>query len=360
MNRTACLNARAQMRNDSQRNTLDQLARLPLTVELLESCRRDGRADPDPVRADASTLLWFTRQLEHVMAQAEKEEFPELKMANGEIVPIDNSIPDGAETWTYFMFSGTAIAQFSSGYSNGEFPLVTLKGAKVNGNVEPMENGYAWSTRDVRNAQFTGFGLETELSSFARRAHDQLLNDTGLFGREDLGLPGFINHPNITIRDAADNGAGSTFWADKTPDQILEDFNLAINTVNEITFGIETVNRVLLPRREWLRIKTLRLGPGDGTLMLIDALKAAHDGVEFGVLNELGASSSRGNLDEDALICYTANNKNKISLQQPMPFRQHPVQQENLMFKVPCESSVGGIKLTAPLSVLRMDGIGAS
>jgi len=217
MNRTACLNARAQLRNDSQRKILDQLVRLPLTIELLEKCREDGRADSDGNRQDASSLLWFARQLEHVMAQTEKEEFPELKMASGEILPIDNSIPEGAETWTYFMFSGTAIAQFSSGYSNGEFPLVTLKGAKVNGNVEPMSNGYAWSTRDVRNAQFTGFGLETELSSFARRGHDQLLNDTGLFGREDLGLPGFINHPNITVSDAADNGRARRFGSTRLP-----------------------------------------------------------------------------------------------------------------------------------------------
>lgn len=349
MKRITIEKMRGVLRTDSLRKLFDRLSATELGEELV-------RLD-ESERRDASSLLWFTRQLEHVMAETEQEEFAELRMANGELVPIDSSIPDGAETFTYFAFSAVGIAQFTSGYSNGEFPLVTLKGAKVTGNLEVMENGYAWSRRDIRNAQFTGFGLETELSVAARRAHDELLNRTGLFGREDLGLPGLINHPNITVTDAAVGASTFTTWATKTVDEILADVNTLINTVNSITFGIERVNRVLIPREQWLLIKVLRIGAGDGTLTVLKYLEETHDGVTFEPLNELAAANSNGNLTADALLAYTAGNKRKLSLIAPMPFTQHPVQQENNMFKVPCESSTGGIKLTAPLSVHRMDGV---
>ncbi len=340
------------------RKLFDQLCSLPLSNQLEAEGRQDQLDRGQEPREDTSSLLWFSRQLEHVMEQVEGEEFPELRMASGSVIPIDTSVPEGAETFTYFLFSATAIAQFSAGYAKGELPLVTLKGAKVNGNIEPMVNGYAWSTRDIRNAQFTGFGLETELATAARRGHDQLLNDTGMWGQPDLGLPGFVNHPNITVTDAADNGSGSTFWEDKTPDQIIADVNTLINTVATTTFGMERVNRVEMPLSAWLLITTLRLGPGDGTLTVIKALQEFHPNVTFDALNELAASQSDGNLAEDAIIAYVGGKKNKLALIQPMPFRQHPVQQDDLMFKVPCESSTGGVKLKAPLSVHRMDGIG--
>lgn len=340
------------------RTLFDALCRLPLAHQLEDEGRADQLGRGQAPRADTSTLLWFSTQLEHVMAEVEGEEFPELRMANGEIIPIDTSIPDGAETFVYYLFSATGIAQFSAAYANGELPLVTLKGAKVVGNIEPMTNGYAYETREIRNAQFTGFGLETELSVAARRAHDQLLNDTGMWGQPDLGLPGLINHPNISVLDAADNGSGSTFMIDKNVDQILADFANLIHTPQRVSFNMHRVNRVEMPLDIMLLITTLRLGSGDGTLFVMDLLKKAHPNVTFAVTNELAASQSDGHLTEDAIIAYVGGDKRKVSLIQPMPFKQYPVQQVDLTFKVPCESSTGGVKLKAPSSVARMDGVG--
>lgn len=342
------------------RQLFDSLCLLPLSRQLEAEGRADQKSRGIEPRADDSTLLWFGRQLEHVMTEVEREEFPELRMANGEIIPIDTSVPDGAETFVYYMFSATGIAQFSAAYAQGELPLVTLKGAKVVGNIEPMKNGYAYETREIRNAQFTGYGLQTELSIAARRAHDQLLNDTGMYGQADLGLPGLVNHPNINVLDAADNGSGSTFFVDKTIDQILADLANLIHTPQRVSFNMHRVNRVEWPLAIDLLAHTLRLGAGDGTLFLIDILKKAHPGVTFGVTNELAASQSDGNLDEDAIIAYIGGDKRKLSLVQPMPFKQYPVQQVDLAFKVPCESSTGGVKMKAPTSVARMDGVGAT
>lgn len=364
--------ALTMLRNDGETATPGYRRKLLDQAIAAGVMRLPGMATGD-ARTDAQSLAYFTRQLEYVYTETENEEFPELRMANGEIIPIDTSVPEGAETFTYYVHSTTGLAEFQSAYSHGTEPQVSVKRAKVNGNVERMRNGYEWDVQDLQNAQFVGDSLDTELASAARRAHDQLLNDTGLYGREDIGLPGLLTHPNITVSDAADNGSGSTQWADKTPDQIIEDVNDLINTVEVVTFGVEKVNRVLMPRAQYLLIRSLRLGVGDGTLTVLDYLRDTYqqDGVAFEILNELGTEFSTldkrtqqtgvadrlNNGQQDAIFAYTAGNTRKAALVVPMPFRQYPVQTKGFLFSVPCESSTGGLRMPKPLSAHRKDGV---
>lgn len=319
-----------------------------------------GAANDDGRRFDSQTLAMVARQLEHVMTETYDEPFPELRMAEGQVVPIDTSVPEGAESFVYYLYSAVGVAKFSSGYSSGAAPRVAITGARVTGRVEAMENAYAYTARDLRNAAFANLPLESNLAVAARRGHSQLLQDVGLWGREDIGIPGFVNHLNITITNAPNDGNGSSrLWADKTVDQIIRDVNLLINTVEEVSFGMRTVTDVLLPRAEMLRIKTTRLGAGDGGMTILKFIQEAHPAVTFGVLNELAASLSSGNLATDSALAYVKDKK-LASLVVPMPFRQYPVQQQGLEYVIPCESSTGGIKLVEPLTVHRLDGIGDS
>lgn len=349
------------------RQIFDQLAKLPLSAELIPANGaangteyvKDGRGRVVG-RTDSQTLAFFARELEFVYSEVEREEYADLPMANGDIIPVDTSLPDGAETFKYYLYGAVGVARFMNGYSSGSLPLVTIKGAAVPGNVETFANGYAYSTRDARNAQFTGMPLEAELAFAARRAHEELLQRVGLWGRADLGLPGLLNHPNI-IRSTPGTsaGAGDDTWPNKTADEIIADVVTAIDTVDEVTFGKEKVNAVRMSRERYNLIRTYRMGAGDGTLTILKYLQEMYPDVTFGVLDELNASNSDGNLDAGthSLFAYTAGNKRKASLVVPMMFRQYTVQQEGLMFKVPCESSTGGVKMKSPLMCNRMDGI---
>lgn len=345
----------------SARQVFDDLIDLPLHKHLLPGGERHDAANGGRgYRNDSQTLPMFARMLEQILTEVEKEEFAELKMANGDLIPIDTSINEGAETYSYYVYSAVGVARFLSAYAGQSLPLVTIKGAKVSGRVEPMGNAYAYTTHDVRNAQFAGVPLESELAIAARRAHDELLHSTGLWGREDLGLPGLLNHPNIIISTPGTSaGAGDDTWPNKTVDEIIADVVTLIDTVDEVTFGMEKVNRVLMSRERYNFIKTLRMGTGDGTLTVLKYLEEMYPEVTFDKLNELSGDNSDGNLaaGSHSMFAYTSGNKRKASLVVPMMFRQHPVQQEDLTFKVPCESSTGGVKMPRPLMCNRMDGI---
>lgn len=324
-------------------------------LKLTEHLRTDSMG-----RQDSQTLPFFERQLEQILSKTYDREFPELMAAMGEVVPIDTEVDEGAETFTYYMYEPTGVAKFLDSYASDDLPMVSIRGAKVTGNVEPMANGYFWTTRDVRNAAFANRPLESDLARAARRAHDQLLHYTILWGREDIGLPGFVNHPNINVADApaaAGGGSNPTFWENKTAVEVFNDIATAIDGVDEITNKVHRVTRCLIANPQYNYINRTRTGElGDSTTIL-EWCQKTWPGVQFLPIVDLEASKSQGNLSTNAMIAYQFDAE-MASAVVPMPFRQYPVQEDGLKFVVPCESSTGGVKMPYPLAVYRVDGIG--
>lgn len=343
---------RKDCKNPTQRMILDSLAMSQFGQMILAG------HDPSP-KMDSQSLAYVARQLEFIYTKAYEEEFPELRMASGDIIPIDRSVHEGAREFTYYLYTGAGVAKFATGYSS-ELSIVSVQGGSATGSVHCMENGYAYARKDLRAAAMAGDNLEGRLSTHARRAHEELLNDTGMWGREDLGLLGFANHPNITVTKSPDNGTTSSrHWVDKTNDLILEDIATLIDTVNELTFGQRNVNRVEFPRQITNLLKRRRLtdGSGDGFVTLWKFIHENYEGVTFGTLNEMSASLSKGNLTDDAALAFVGGNADLVSLVVPMDFVQHSPQEVDNTIRIPCESSTGGVKMPEPLIVTRMDNI---
>lgn len=320
---------------------LAQLQKLPLT---------------DDFRRDAQLAPFFARELEHVYAQTYDVVHPDLKMANGEVVDIDTTVPTGAESYTYYQFDQTGIAKLINSYAAKDLPRVNIRGAKFNANIESLGASYGWSIQDIRNARMVGRPLETSLANAARRAHDQPWNTIGLFGADEADLSGFLNHANITVSDAAVKAGGPpNTWANATPDEILADVSDAINSILDLTNGVESADRVLMPVEQYTLIATTpRSATSDTTIL--EFLRRVHPGVTFDWLNELAAAKSGGELAVDALIAYRKS-ADKVALVIPQPFEQFPIQQEGLEFNVATHSRIGGIRFTYPLSAHRKDGI---
>lgn len=359
--RRAYADAQSRLTSKGARAIFALLAADPLMAAALRQDRGDlATPEPDAARQDSQTLAAFARQLEHVMTETYEEPFPDLGMASGQVIDIDSSVPEGAESFVYYVYSGASLARFSSAYSGGTAPTTTIQGARVTGNIESMENAYEYSFRDLRAAAFAGVPLDSMLAKYAKRGHEELLQEAGLWGREDLGLPGFVNHPNITVTQAAADGtASSREWADKTVDLILRDHRVLIDTPGQLSYGMRETTHVLYSREEMRLLSSLRMGAGDGGYTVLKFLRETYTGVEFGVMLELAASQSDGNLDANAALAYVKN-REFLRLVAPMAFKQYPPERRDLKIRVMCESSTGGVICKEPLTVHRLDGVGDS
>jgi hypothetical protein len=84
--------------------------------------------------------------------------------------------------------------------------------------------------------------------------HQKALDQNVYMGYQDFGTQGIINNDAITATAAAaTGGGGATTFTSKTPDQILDDFNTALNTVwAEVEYDLSGMpNQVLLPPEQY-------------------------------------------------------------------------------------------------------------
>lgn len=317
------------------------------------------------VRHDAQTLAAASRQLEHVMSQVYEEPMPELRAANGDMIDIDTSVPDGAKTFTWYAYSGRAIARFSASWTSGAAPMATIQGAARTGTTHSIESGYAYTQSDMRQAAFADIPLDPMLAKEVRHAHQRKHNDVALWGRMDLNLPGLVTHPNITVIDAPLNaGATSRYWSSKTVDEIQRDINTLIDTASEVSFRMRRTTNLWLPTTEFNLIRNTRLGAGDGGMTILGFFKANRPEVTIDELVELRASQSAPEGGSPQLTSNAAlalvKNRDIVSFVVPLVFSQLAPQMVGLNIKVFTESMVGGVILKEPPTVVRLDQIGLS
>ena len=83
---------------------------------------------------------------------------------------------------------------------------------------------------DMQFNKMTGRNLQQLLEDGTRLAYDKFVEEAVYFGFPDEGKAGLVNHPNVTASSLAMNaGNTSTQWVNKTPQEILDDVNNAIN-----------------------------------------------------------------------------------------------------------------------------------
>ena len=351
-----------------------------LTTQCVDALARCLPSESE-MRLDSS-LAVAARQLEHIYTETYEETYPDLPVDEGRIAFVDTSVPEGARSWTMYLYSGTSIARLGAPGSDATLPTVMRSGAEISACIHPVENAYSWSFDDMRASVMSGVPLEPPLRSLAARAHEHAFQRTSLWGRPDLGTPGFLTHPNITIVDAAATGTGnSRDLRDKDADDILADFRTLIDKPRELSKGQRHTTNVLMSDRVYTYLATTLVGTSSPGMFLLELIKKAWQGgdpnvnggvpVQFGTLRELdytiaaeeaAADDGTGttvNVDinettGDCMIAYV-NDRKIVRFVRPMMMRQHPVQTRNLTMLVPCESKIGGCMLVEPLTVCRME-----
>lgn len=297
---------------------------------------------------------FFTKELEHVKAKTYDVLFPALKAINGTLFPISTDAGSGAETITYRVFTEFGLAKIIANYAD-DLPNVGVAGVERSSPVRGFGNAYSYSLQDIRAAMQVGRPLNARLATAARRAHDQLGNRLAFTGDPNTGLQGIFNNSNIPDQEAGQNAdEDSTAWANKTPEEILKDLNDAETAIITATNQVENPNTLLLPVEQYRLIATTRMDSGTDTTILEYFLKNSSGITMVEPVNELANVAAFGG--NDVFIMYDRS-PDKLTLELPQPFEQLPVQEDNLMFKVPCHSRFGGVIVYYPMSMLIVEGI---
>lgn len=319
----------------------------PLTDQRFDAwSRRIAEATGLFEREDANETAIFARQLEYVYTKTYDVKYPEFKARL--FIPVDTSVPTGAETYTYRQFDEIGMAKLISNYAS-DLPNVTLLGKEFTGKCKSLGTSYSYSIQDVRRASMAGLPLETSLARVARRVTEAKIDNLAAFGDENTGLTGFLNAANVPLISPT-----TGTWSSATADQIIADLDKLVNSIVIVSNGIHVPDTLLLPITQFLRLNNLQRSVASDKTVLQWYLENNPfiKNIDQWYLLDLADDDLNG----PRAVCYKRDPE-VLGLVIPQEFEQFPPQAENLAFTIPCHARVGGVKVTYPLAMAYMDGI---
>lgn len=227
--------------------------------------------------------------------------------------------------------------------------------------------------------QSVGRSLEDILQSGLRLNYDKMLDQNGYLGLPNIGVKGLVNQPTalnslgngrvVWRQNSPANGTGnSRKWVDKTPDQILTDFN---NLLTQIWTNAQydddgMPNHIGLPPQVYANLNT-RLVSTAGSQSILTYLKtnniAANRGINVEIVpmrqcNEAGEPLVSGTTSSGRMVAYR-NDTKRLHFDETVPLTRLITQPsaEQVAYLNTYVASVGILKILYFQTIGYMDGI---
>lgn len=311
-------------------------------------------------RADGtseSVSVFFARELDYVKSQTYDVVYPEMTALS--LFPVSSEVPEGAESFTYYSYDQTGLAVIINNYAT-DLPRADVKGKPTTGYVKSIGTSYGYSVQEMRASKMTGKSLDVRKGESARYAADYLVNRIAWRGDKENNLVGILSEendiPKFILSTVTVDGKERTEFCYKNADQILEDINNMQKYVSQLTKNVEKPDTLVLPAHVYIDLATRRI-PDTETTILKFIMDHAPYLKEIREANELQAESTDMNPTGSNVALLYTNSPKKMTLEIPMPFLQHALQEKGLEIEIPCEERVGGMVIYYPLSALIAEGI---
>lgn len=308
--------------------------------------------------AEAASVF-FARELDFVKSQSYDVEYPEFTALS--LFPMSSEVDPGAETVTYYSYDKTGLAKIISNYAT-DLPRADVKGKPTTAIIKSLGDSYGYSIQEMRASRMAGKSLDTRKAESARYQIDYLNNKIAWNGDAETGLKGVLSTDNdVPLYTVANGAKGTTSWADKTEDEILADLTGMLKQMATVTKKVEKPDTLALSSDAYIEIQNKRI---EGTATTV--LKYIQDNIpdikQIVSCPELDADSVETNpyaaaSDGKAVALLFKNDSRKLSIENPLPFMQYPIQTQGLEVVVPCEARTAGAMIYYPMSLLIAVGV---
>lgn len=310
---------------------------------------RADSTDPN-WRLDAGETAAFARQLQWIETEIYVTEYP-ANMART-YIPVDGSVPTWAESFVWRIWNYAAMAEMITRFSD-DLPAVDVMAAEKIQKIESLGASFGYSIQDLRAASRLNMPLDKEKGELARQTIENKIENLAVFGDATVGMPGFVNMPNVPILSSPTDLTGN-WLSGATPKEILADLHAMPNAVDENTKGTHRADTTLLPRKHYRHIATTTLNDFTSETILTTFLKQSDTVKSVGQWNYLDQADGSGG---PLAVCYQRNPR-VVKLVIPQEFEMLPPQPKNLAFGIPCHARIGGVSWRYPLAAVYAVGLG--
>lgn len=305
-------------------------------------------------------LAFLVAQAAHIEPQVYEIRYPDIQYP--ELIPVDTSANEWARTVTFFSSDKVGKASWFHHMAK-DMPLADVNRNKHEHALEMAGIGYSYTLEELGHAMLIpGTNLTADRGMAARRAYEEFLDNLSLRGDTAKGWTGLFNDANVTVVDLPADGTGSVReWSEKTPAQILRDFNAGMIDMQQDTKTVEMADTVLLPVGVFQYLASTQ-NSSASDLTILEYLRRANvytatTGRELTIRAVRGLESAGSNGGDGRMITYRRAPE-VVKLHLPMPHRFLPVWQDGpIHFTVPGIFRTGGIEIRLPKAVRYHDGV---
>jgi hypothetical protein len=297
------------------------------------------------LKLDAGQTGVLARALEYIESKTYEVKYTELKARR--FIPVNTSVPPGAQTVTYAQWDYYGLAKVVANYAD-DIPLVDAVAREYTARIKTLADGYTYSVEDIMAAAMSGSNLPDERAKAARRVIEQGIDEIAAFGLPQAGMPGLLNHPNVPIVAPTTGN-----WGSATTTQILADLRKLVKAVVTNTKETQPPDTLLLPVDQFEELSMREMAPENPKSVLRVFLE---NNAHVKNVDSWGKLATASPAAGPRALCYRRDSE-VLDLVISQDFTQLPPQAVNLAFKVPCMARTGSTRIRYPLALAYMDGI---
>jgi hypothetical protein len=303
--------------------------------------RKSKFVGPRTGRFDAYTLGAVERSLEYVEQEVQREEFAALPFAEGKLVPLDILNKKGIRFTTYRMITRIGKFMLHRSYSTS-VPMIGVLSQEITQAVHKFVGGYYLSDDDIDAMDVAGMPIEQEEVAAVREAAMQEQNELIAFGRPELDMYGFLNHPNFLHTFLA-AGFSSNF----SSNAILGMLHDMVSKQVTYTKQVEKPDTMLLAPNDYYYIAGARVDNTLNTTILKQFLDTSPHIRNVEPVNECEGAG----VDGTNIVVSYQRDKKKVKAMIIEDFAFLPLQREGLGYQRPGKFRYGGLRPYRPYSV---------
>tara|TARA_R110000764_G_scaffold147292_1_gene235163 strand:- start:14090 stop:15184 length:1095 start_codon:yes stop_codon:yes gene_type:complete len=317
--------------------------------------------------------VFFMRQLEYIQAQSYDVLYPELKGRT--LFALNTEGGEGINTITYRSYDKRGETAIIAGKAT-DLPRGDISGKEYSISVRTLGNAFGYSRQEIASAKVTGMPLEARKAEATRRSYEEKVNQIIFFGSPENNLHGLFDGPvgapcltatRTSVAASAANAANFA-WADKTPDEIINDLTTALTKMFVDTKQLFRPDMIIMSVASKKILETTpRSLQSDMSIMnwFLANNSFIHSRDQIVDVNEVaGIYPVRTNLSGDIVpgagyegFTVISSGEDNMRVREPFPYIHLPVQLKGLEFEINCYGRFAGVEMVRPAAVQHWMGI---
>lgn len=307
--------------------------------------------------ADAQAAFPFVlAQGRNIETQIYNKRYPSYNYAD--VVPIVTEGQPWAIGTTFFTVDTVGEAKILSGAAT-DMPFVASKRDQASTDFFMLGAGWRWTIEETNQAALYGIDLNATDATSASNAIERRLYGIFLRGSTEKRTTGFVNSPLVQTFNATQTAAAAT------PAQAAAMVNDLLSTVRTNSGEVEYADTIALPPAVMRTWATKSQGAGDGTLSVLEYIRAnnIYSSENSGAALRITSTRELANAGAGGtgrMVAYRYD-RDVLRGHLPLPRRVLDPRQASLMsFEQGIIARTGGTEIRLPGAMAYLDGVSAA